>query len=308
MNKQTIKQIFKANSLKKPEKIEKIEIGFTNQVFSIDNKFILKICQDTKNEKSFDKEVFFYNLFKKDLPVPKVIVYNKSKKIHNRVFMIYKRIGGDNLYSKWHLMSNSQRKAIIKQLCNILKTINKKSTKSFTKKYNLSSNINWKTKITSKINKHLKQIEKRKILSKDLTNSIKEFVKTNSKILDQKKIALVYWDAHFDNILVKNNKIVGILDFERTELASIDFVLDIVKRMQEYPSKYMAEEWEKYAKKKDYANLMEWFKESYPEIFKFKELDKRLALYTIEHDLDTILGWPKTNQAKKAIEKIVNSQ
>ena len=41
--------------------------------------------------------------------------------------------------------------------------------------------------------------------------------------------------------------ILGILDFERTEVSSIDFNLDIVKRMVDYPKKYISEKFKKFA-------------------------------------------------------------
>jgi hypothetical protein len=37
---------------------------------------------------------------------------------------------------------------------------------------------------------------------------IKNYINSNKKYLENNKIALVYWDSHFDNILVKNNEIV----------------------------------------------------------------------------------------------------
>ena len=62
-------------------------------------------------------------------------------------------------------------------------------------------------------------------------------------------MALAYWDVYFNNILVEGTQIVGIVDFERTEVSSINFILDIVKRMVEYPKKYMPEKFETFAKK-----------------------------------------------------------
>ena len=117
---------------------------------------------------------------------------------------------------------------------------------------------------------------------------------------------LVYWDAHFDNILVSNNKIVGLLDFERTKLASVDFVLDIVSRMVSQPKKYMSKSGEKYAKKKDYAKLLVWYEEFYPELFMFDNLDKRLLLYSIGHDLAELLDWPKSESIKKKLMKSIS--
>lgn len=211
--------------------------------------------------------------------------------------MIYYKIHGDNLYSKWHLMKNFERRNIIKQLCGILKIISKTSC---------GKSINWHDKILNQIRDSLKKIESREILSKEFIQAIKNFVKTNHSALKAQKIALVYWDAHFDNILVKNNKIVGILDFERTEMASIDFTLDIIKRMVEYPKKYMSKDFEKFAKKEDYSKLLSWFKEFYPELFAFKNLNKRLDLYALEHDLDTLLDWPNSAEVKQMIAKTIS--
>lgn len=305
MDKKIIEKIFTENNIGEVKSIKKIEVGFTNKVYSINDDFILKVCEDEENEENFEKEVFFYDLFKDKIPVPKVIFYDNSKQIYNKFFIIYPKIQGDNLYAKWHLMNNDERKSIIKQLCEFLKIINKADYKKFVEKFKISNPINWKKSIESKIQKSLQELKTRETLSKEFVYKIQKFVDENKYVLDEQKISLVYWDAHFDNILVKDNKIVGILDFERTELASIDFVLDIIKRMMNYPKKYMSEESEKFAKKEDYENLLDWFQEFYPEIFNFKELEKRLDLYCIEHDLKDLIGWPNVIELKQQLAAIV---
>ena len=305
MKKEEIEKIFRENKLSKVDSIEKIEIGFTNEVYLINGKFILKVCEDKDNEINFDKEVFFYSFFKKKLSVPKIKVYDNSKKIYNRFYMIYPKIEGDNVYSKWHLLNNKEREKIVKQLCEILRVINNSSSDKFAKKFEIDSSINWQEKILAKIQKSLSKVEKRKLLSVDLIKSIKDFVNANKYALKEQKVALVYWDVHFDNILIQGDKIVGILDFERTELASIDFVLNVVRRMVDYPKKYMSEDFEKFARKEDYAQLLDWFKEFYPELFEFEDLNKRLDLYALEHDLNTLLDWPDAKELKGMIAKTV---
>ncbi|MEI8252594.1 MAG: hypothetical protein WCG25_02370 [bacterium] len=54
----------------------------------------------------------------------------------------------------------------------------------------------------------------------------------------------------------------------------------------------MSEEFEKFAKQEDYIHLLDWFLEFYPELFEFKNLDKRLDLYFVEYDLHTLLKRP----------------
>ncbi|SHF19160.1 Phosphotransferase enzyme family protein [Caldanaerobius fijiensis DSM 17918] len=306
MDEKIVKQIFLQNNLGEVKSIKKIEIGFTNKVYLINNEFILKVCEDEENEDNFEKEVFFYDFFKDKIPVPQISVYDNSKKVYNKFFMIYPKIQGDNLYSKWHLMSNSERRDIIRQLCEILRVINKSSYEEFTKRFKLNSSVNWHDRILDQIQNSLKKIEDKKIISTEFVQAIKNFIKENHNVLTEQKIALVYWDAHFDNILIQGNIIVGILDFERTNLSSIDFALDTIRRMAEYPKKYMSKEFRKFAKKEDYAKLLEWFHEFYPELFEFKNLGKRLDLYAIEHDLKDLIGWPNDNEVKQMIAKTIN--
>jgi len=306
MNKTIIKKIFSQNNLGKIDKIEKIKIGFTNIIYLIENKYILKICKGINNENNFEKEAYFYNLFKNKLPVPSLIVYDNSKKIYNRFFMIYPKIQGDNLYAKWHLMDNSERKKIIKELCGYIKNINDTVYGDYVKKFKIDSSLNWHNKIVTSIQNSLKKIKINKLITSEFIKKIETFVDEYNYVLTEQKIALVYWDAHFDNILVKNNKIVGILDFERTELSSLDFCLDIVKRMVERPKKYMSAETEKFGRKKDYIKLLEWYQKYYPKLFKFKSLNKRLDLYALEHDLKDLIGWPNVKEIKQVIAKTIN--
>lgn len=306
MDKKIAGKIFREHSLGKVRFIANIEIGFTNKVYLVNDAFILKICEDESNGQKFEMEAFFYNFFKDKIPVPKVSVFDKSKNIYPKFFMIYPKIEGDNLYSKWHLLSNRQRKTIIKQLCDILRIINKSPCDKFLQKFELDSFDNWHDKIFNQIKNLLKQIKQKKLLPPEFIEVIRKFVYTNHHVLKEQKLALVYWDVHFDNILVQDTKIVGILDFERTDVSSIDFILDVVKRMVEYPKKYMSKKFEKFAKKEDYACLLDWFHEFYPELFDFENLDKRLDLYAVKHDLDTLIWYPNSVEVKQMIAKTVN--
>ncbi len=303
--KKIIEKIFVKYNLGKVESLVNIEIGFTNKVYLVNDAYILKVCEDEGNEQKFESEVFFYNFFKDKIPVPKIKVFDKSKSIFGKLFTIYPKIEGDNLYAKWHLLSDDQRKIIIKQLCDILKVINKSPYDEFLQKFAVNFSDNWHDKILNQIQNLLEKIEQKKLLSPEFIQAIRKFVANNHYVLKEQRLALVYWDAHFDNILVQDMKIVGILDFERTEVSSMDFVLDIVKRMVEHPKKYMSEKFEKFAKKEDYAHLLEWFQEFYPELFEFKNLEKRLNLYSIEHDLDTLLWYPDSTEVKQIIAKTV---
>lgn len=96
--KEEIEKIFIKYNLKKPKRVEKINIGFTNELYSIDDKYIIKICKNIENENNFRKESYFYKIFSGKIPVPKVFVYDENKDILKYNFLIIEKIDGDNLY------------------------------------------------------------------------------------------------------------------------------------------------------------------------------------------------------------------
>lgn len=298
MNKK-ISSIFEQQWLWKVFSVKKIDIWFTNIIYEVNEKFIVKICKKIKNQKNFEKEVFLYKLFSDKIQVPKIIHFDKTKKYIKKYFYICNKIEGDNLYSTWHLLKEPERKNIIKKLCDTLKVINSYWIEEYKNEYQISDEINWEKFIVSGIKKYLKKVKDRNILEYKVIEDIENYVSENKYVLKDKKIWIVYWDAHFDNILVKDSKIVWILDFEWMELMSIDYVLDLVFRMEKYPHIYVSkEENEKLIDKEHYKNLVTYYKEFYPELFDFKEINKRVALYSIRYDLRLLLKFPKVNSLK----------
>jgi hypothetical protein len=302
----TVERIFSGYNLGKVETVEKVSVGFTNKIYIINGKYILKVCEYEDNELDFEKETYFYNLFKGKLPIPEIIVFDKTKKLHDRYFSIYPMIQGVNLYSIWHTLSNEERKEMVRQLANYLKVIGNTDYTEFSNKFGIEPLTDWKEYILKKINKSLQEIKERKLLEPEMIERIELFIQENSSCLNEKKIGLAYWDTHFDNVLTDGKAITGILDFERTEIVSIDFLLNTVKRMMDYPKKYMAEQWEKFAKPEDYENLFSWLKEFYPDLFDFQDLDLRLRFYALNQDLRDLTMWPNSTTLKDMIEKSIS--
>lgn len=298
-------KIFTVHQLPKVTTIKKIEVGFTNEVYSINDKFIIKLCQNTTNETPFKREATLYNYFQEKLPVPQLITFDDSKSIYPKNYMIYPKIQGENLYNVWHTLSDELRRNLVKQLCELLKAISNTPVGNLPAVLDLEPMSNWHDFILGKINKYLSIVEKAGTFTKSEADKVKAFVQEHSSSLNQQQVTLVYWDAHFDNILFKDDNIVGLLDFERTELASIDFMLDVAKRMVDEPKKYMSKSAEKYAKDKDYSKLLDQYKEFYPELFEFDQLGIRLDLYAIAHNLEDLENWPHVKSLKQNTLTIV---
>ncbi len=163
----------------------------------------------------------------------------------------------------------------------------------------------WRNRIASRILDNKLRAVAKNALPKELEKQVDAYVEKNLSTLDESHIVLTYFDVHFDNFIVRDGRLVGMLDFERTDVFSIDYVLDVVQRMVNEPSKYASEGAEPLIKAEDYANLMEWYKEYYPELFRFKDIKTRLKLYAIDHDLGDLYWYPESDSLRQELARHV---
>lgn len=90
-------------------KIDKINIGFTNTIYNINDLYIVKICTDEDNEKEFKKEIDFYNSNKNNNLIPKLYCSSINKKDVPYFYEIIEKIDGVSLYNVWHTFSEEQK-------------------------------------------------------------------------------------------------------------------------------------------------------------------------------------------------------
>ncbi len=255
ITKKTVQKLFAKHNLPSVQFLSKIFIGFTNDVYSVNDAFILKVCKKTSNEQWFRREVNLYNFFAKKIPAPQVIVFDCSKKIIPYFFMIYPKIQGKNLYEKYHEMSDKQRQNLIRQLCAILRVINATPLRVAKKICfrQVNQPISWYEERSTQLKSVFQKLIKKRIINASLAKKIKQFIQKNSTVFHEQKISLVYYDVHFDNILVEKNKIVGLIDFEMVNVWSLDYVLTVPYRMISNPKEYASKQSEHLIYKKDYS-------------------------------------------------------
>ena len=272
----------------KNPKTEKINIGFTNTIYIVNNSYVVKICTNKDNEVKFLKEIEFYKKNKDNDLIPKLYYYNIDKKEVPYYYEIIEKIDGVSLYSIWHTLDEEEREDIIKQLCTAMKKFHS----------NIGNNYDW-TKTTSDL--FIKLYEKSKLLfNEDEQKLIDKAYSRFSEFLDSNEFVLVHNDLHFDNIFYSNGKI-KIIDFERSIYAPRDFELDILYRMIRKPWKFASEEIEKYTKLSDYENIMTYIEKYYKELVSNKYLYQRLAIYDMVYFLKQYLNNPQIEELKQDI-------
>ena len=305
LNSDQITAIFRKHGLAQSPNISRITVGFTNEVYAVDD-YILKVCVKPENEPNFRKEEFLYQLLRDIAPVPHVIIADDSRTLLDKPYMIYQKLPGEPAASHWHEMTDIQRKQLIQDLCGYLKTIDQTPPERYEKQLSVDPNFDWQQHIRDRIEAKLIIISERKLLPETNITAIRHFVEVNKRVLSEQRLGLTFWDVHFDNILVDSNlRLSGLIDFESVDVYSIDYRLMVVRLMQRYPHLYLSEAMEPYAKREDYAHLMDWYETSYPEMFTFDNIDKRIDLYELLDIVSKLPDWPKATVLQERLATVL---
>ena len=284
----------------KNPQIKKINVGFTNTIYEINDSFIVKICSNVNNEENFKKEIDFYNKNKDNTYIPKLYYSSIDKKIVPYNYEIIEKIKGVSLYNVWHKYSESEREDIIKQLCIFMKQMH--SIKG--------NNYNWSEYFKNRFITIYEKIKELNIFNDNEESMLKEVFSNFDKYLDSSEFVLIHNDLHFDNIFIDNGTI-KIIDFERSMYAPKDYELDIIYRMIRKPWKFASEENEKYTKLSDYENIISYIGKYYPEIMETPFLYKRLAIYDIVYFMRQLEEYPHLEELKidvlNAVKKVLEN-
>ncbi len=101
-------------------------------------------------------------------------------------------------------------------------------------------------------------------------------------MFSENAFGLVYNDAHFDDFIYDNGEL-SLIDFDRVRVCPIDYEMLIFKTMCDNPSKFASEEDEENVKDEDYLDIYKQFKMYYPEMFKHKNIETRIAVYQFNY-------------------------
>ena len=268
-------------------KVEKINVGFTNTIYNIDDSFIIKICTNSNNENEFQKEIDFYKTNIENTLIPKLYYSSTDKKDIPYFYEIIEKIDGVSLYNVWHTFNEEQREEIIKQLCIAIKRIHS----------NIGESYDWTKRIKEQFVSLYEKAKQLNIFSEEEQKLLDYTYTKFGNYLESNDFVLIHNDLHFDNIFFNDGKI-KLIDFERSMYAPRDFELDILYRMIRKPWKFASEETEPYTNLSDYSKIMSYIEKYYPELINIPNLYKRLAIYDIVYFLEHLIQHPNIKELK----------
>ena len=275
--------------------IEKINIGFTNTLYKVNDLFIVKVCTDLSNEDEFKREIDFYKSNKKNSLIPKLYYANIEKKDVPYFYEILEKIKGISLYNVWHTYSEEQREDIIRQLCDAMKQMHNIKGEKY----------DWSNYMKKEFNPLYEEAQRLNIFTEEEQKLLEQAYSRFDTYLESDEFVLVHNDLHFDNIFVYDGKI-KIIDFERSMYAPRDFELDIFYRMIRKPWKFASEETEEYTDVSQYSNIMSYVQKNYPELLSNPNLYERLGIYDMVYFLAQLVRHPELDELKVDVLSAAN--
>jgi aminoglycoside phosphotransferase (APT) family kinase protein len=285
----------------KLESHSRLTAGFSHELHRINKDLVLKLYS-SNNPHSFKTEL---TLLASTLPFKKPTLFANSEKDDeiDRDYIIMTYVPGTSLGSIWHLATERQREALIKEICQSLKTIHRMDPAVLPD----ASIPSWKDYVTKNFENTLIKLRSKNIIDSSTTEKAQSFFYKNVPVLNQSKLYPVFWDIQFDNFIVNNNfELQSIIDLESLELASLDYPLYIIQKQMDEPEKFLTFENEKNADRKDYENLEKYYKKYYPEMFNFSGLTTRLKIYELNNILSLLVNWSHLKENHEKLDKLIS--
>ena len=266
MKNEIIKEILKKCDISYSN-LTKSKSGFTNNVYFIDNCYVIKFSNNEIIKEKLEKEITIY----KNLNLSYIPKYITSGNYNDYKYLIITKINGKNLYSIWHTLSEKERTNIIIEIAKTVKSFHQING-DFLTGYNA---VSFRKYIKSELSVIIEKLQKLNLNVECLQDILN---KSFDKLFCDIKIGLVYNDLHFDNFIYDGEKLY-LIDFDRTIISSLDYDMMIFKTMCENPSKFANEEDEDNIIDTEYEKIYQIFKENYKELFANKFTDDRIFIY-----------------------------
>ena len=245
------------------------------------SKYILKVFFST--EQNYKKEIKLLTKLKENemIPVPKIYKISRHEIIQNREYAIYEYIEGKTIgqaISEGYVLEENFIREVARSLAKI-------HSYKFDKVGFLDENLNIREGLPPLITWYENFMGERakKRLGNIIIDKINYIVNDNKKILIEldKDVRLVHGDFQGTNILIKDNKLCGILDWEFVMAGHPLADIGQFFRYEEYFNDNLLQEFEKeYIKCSGYKLSKDWYK-----ISKLRDLINLIQLMNGEENM-----------------------
>lgn len=273
--------------------IVKCGTGFRNEVW-LAGDCVVKIYG--ANTGGYNKELWFYKTAQPSY-APGFIAFGDN-------YIILERIYGAGLFRLWRGMDDMEREAAVGQIAGIACAINKVSLEGAEKYYQTASN--WKMDILLRIKNNMEELTNTNGIPPALAKRALCYTLDHLNCLDDKRLFLTYADLHFDNLIMTENGMLYLLDYEMLAVAPCDFVLDVWQRMLIHPFTYANEVDHALTVPQDYRHILSWLRKHAPSLFSHPHVHERVNIYGILYETDILRNYPMGDWPIERLEKYLD--
>lgn len=267
--------------------------GQVNQVFLIDEAYVIRIGSREDAFQRLQHETELIRSFAGMIPVPRIYAFGQQEDL---VYQIQQFIPGQKLCSVWKNLLPDAQEAIAAELAEHLKIIHSRSFPDFgyprqdTQRY-----AAWPDFLAEKFRRSLEEIQTLNIrMVPGFLELAANYFYEHKQVLQNGVPSLVHGDLSLVNILVDNGRVSAILDFEYSLQAPIDYELRVMEAFCLYPNDYTEEGNEVFCSA-DFASFIPLLQKHYPTLFEVQYLRERINLYHLVSTLSDYLSWRKDN-------------
>jgi len=263
--------------------------------YLINNKFILSISKEIMTVQ------IKHNRINSVLFVPKVHYSGDFEYLNQKYyFYITDYLKGNNLWSEITKLTNEQKINIGKDIVKFFNELHSITGNSYDIGHYIPTIPNcmktWK-------NGHIEYIDllKSELYKMDFSLNAKQIISKAFNYIYENLNSLEYQigarilhnDFHPKNIIISKGKLIGIIDWECSQFGEPDFELVHLFHWCIYPSD----------SNNDIELLLKYVVENLQSFQKVPDIEKRLTIYQLEHDLNQLI-WNGIKQENERILKI----
>lgn len=286
----------------KPRKIQLLNGGQVNQVYRIDERYVLRIGAREDAFPRLKCETKLIQSLQGEIPVAKICAFGEQDGV---VYQIQQFIPGQKLYAVWKNLTADVQENIVAELATCLKILHSRIGPHFAYLYENSQSYDcWMDYLSDKFNHTLEDIDAYHLrMVPGYVELVKDYFDEHKHVLQDAVPALVHGDLSFVNILVDNGKISALLDFEYAMYAPKDYELWVTEDFCLYPNDYAEEDNEVFCTG-DFANFFPLLRKYDPDLFEIPRLRERMTLYHLEATLSSHVSWRKANLSTIPADKM----
>jgi len=280
------------------------------------NPLILRLFQeDIPIMKSCYESIIQNSITKLDFPAPQVLHFCEEKKILGGSFMLMERLDGKNLseYANNHPSSLFKLPRILARIQIKLHSLEPEIVISSLEKHGFDTDL-----LT--MDGFLENISNR-IDESSLDNYVDglTWLKRNKPDVRKRKV-ICHLDLHFGNILIKDGKITGVVDWGQTmfgepelDISSTNILLDRIYRKTSYPFQMIAGIirryiiWQYYMEYTRYHSLDPFKLRYYGALLSFSNIIRLVEFNAMEKGYGWILKYHTSNFAKYTKRNVIPS-